>query len=376
MNFPFKLVSIILLGFAVSCIAMEEGTGEQKQQPIKPIPSLRYKVAYAIAKGIVEKKRPLEDIEQLPEDLHYLATLLIDNNLDLNQAFHNALLDVDLSSSSDDIKNLIEAGANINAPMDSEGNTPLLYAIQINLTWLVELLLEYGADSNLSNIYEESPLMTTITYDSDFYIGKKLIENNADVNHVDIDGSNALFLAAYSNENMVKLLLDHGANANHANKEGTTVLMNAAHTGNENIVKLLLNNGADVNKIDNKGSSALSYAVNYGNENIVKLLIDHGANIDQTNNDGATALMYAVNYGYYDIIKLLLERGANINFQNNEGATALMFATVIGNLDVIKLLLEFKANAKIVNSSGNTALDLAQINNKQDIVKFLESIMV
>ena len=60
---------------------------------------------------------------------------------------------------------------------------------------------------------------------------------------------------------MVKLLLENGADLERADNEGSTALMHAAGGGHAKAAKLLLENGADLGRADNEGWTALMYSV-------------------------------------------------------------------------------------------------------------------
>ena len=94
-------------------------------------------------------------------------------------------------------------------------------------TEIVKLLLERGADVNITNHYSCTVLVSASN------------EGNAEI---------------------VKLLLAHGADVNIRNRSNRTALMCAASSGHTEIVKLLLEHGADVNMKDSWNSTAFDLA--------------------------------------------------------------------------------------------------------------------
>lgn len=140
----------------------------------------------------------------------------------------------------DYIKRLLAAKANTNARMHSdtetrtvfthqwleeEGATPFLRAAQSGDLVLMKLLLQYGADPNLTTDHKVTPLMVAsgigwvegVTYEwspqETYDTVKFLLDSGADVNAQDtLDGRTALMGAAHKGRNdIVQLLVDHGA---------------------------------------------------------------------------------------------------------------------------------------------------------------------
>ena len=56
---------------------------------------------------------------------------------------------------------------------------------------------------------------------------------------------------------IVRLLVENGAEVNNKNNDGTTALLWAASKGYLEIVRLLVENGAEVNSKNNDGTTAL-----------------------------------------------------------------------------------------------------------------------
>lgn len=170
----------------------------------------------------------------------------------------------------------------------------LIDAVKNGKTEEIKLLLEDGADVNFSNNNKSSLLILASRYSnttSNIETVKLLLENGADVNLKNINGATALTVASRnsnteSNIETVKLLLENGADVNLKDKDDWTALMLASRYSNaeSNIetVKLLLENGADVNLKNNDGWTALMLASlnpnNSSNIETVKLLLENGAN--------------------------------------------------------------------------------------------------
>ena len=179
------------------------------------------------------------------------------------------------------IKEIIKKGVDVNH-FDEVGNTALCSAAFGGNLEIVRVLLEAGADPNLTP--EPEP---------------------------DEDDSNPPLWFANSAE-VTKLLIDAGADINFQNSSGDTILiMTARRWGALKKMKVLLENGADINIKNNEGKTALMYAAkNKDNLDKVKLLIENGADINTKDNDDNTALSLAREVGNTKIAKLLVEAGA------------------------------------------------------------------
>lgn len=99
-----------------------------------------------------------------------------------------------------------------------------------------------------------------------------LIKNVKDINGNSPMGTPLMAAVVKGNMEIVQALLENNANPNLTDANGTTALMYAVQFKNGDIIKLLLNYKADKSQIDNKGKTAFEYAVFSNNEEIINLL--------------------------------------------------------------------------------------------------------
>lgn len=166
----------------------------------------------------------------------------------------------------------------------------------------------------------------------------------------------------------VKAIIEEGADVNAKDSDGSTALMWAAWRNELDTAKLLIQNGADVNAKDSKAVTALMYASEKNSHHVAKLLMEKGADINEKNNKGETALMWAAWRDSPAVTTLLLEQGADVNVKDKNGWAALMYATTHSSLDVVKLMIEQGADVNAKNKAGKSALDVA---NSEEMKKFL-----
>jgi ankyrin repeat protein len=156
----------------------------------------------------------------------------------------------------------------------------------------------------------------------------------------------------------LRALVQQRANVNAAQTDGTTALHWAAHWNDADAVNLLLRAGADPKATNRYGSTPLSEAAGAGNAAIIEALLAAGADAKTlTTSDGETVLMTAARTGSLPAVKLLLDHGANVNaVEQYKGQTALMWAAAEGHSGIVKLLLEHGADWKILSFDRPTKI--------------------
>ena len=140
------------------------------------------------------------------------------------------------------VKLLLQRGAYPNPSKGGSPGSPLIAASVRRDTVAVKLLLDYGANPNLTS---ESP-------------------NRATALHIAV---------GLNDKNVAKLLLGAGADPNMTDSHGRTSLHLASGDGNHDMVKLLLDSGADPEKADVVGVTALETAIDRGHEKVVARFI-------------------------------------------------------------------------------------------------------
>lgn len=131
-------------------------------------------------------------------------------------------------------------GTEINA-RDADGNTLLNQALYTEQNIISHLLLDAGADPNLLDSSEASPLLIA-TARGVYSIFRRLLPA-AKINFVNNRGWCLLGTALYNDrETYVYELLEHGAHWNASNAQGLTVLMCMAKMGKEKAIRDILDN--------------------------------------------------------------------------------------------------------------------------------------
>ena len=306
------------------------------------------------------------------------------------------------------LQKIIEQGINVNT-LNNRGETPLFHACLSAQGESVKLLLEKGADPNITYADGYTSLHTAVHGCCANDALQEIITHGVYVDAQNIDGETALWLAcSYRQQDSVKILLEAGANPNIASTDRCTSLHAAVNGGcSKNILSALLDHGADVNAItrnnetalkiacemgninsinvllnagasphiaDTNGDPCLHYALNAGcSKEILQTIISHGADMNATTTNNVTALVKAVNNRNMGAINVLLNAGADTNITNGDGDTCLHDAVTNGNKDVLQLLLNHGADVNVTNSKNETALMIAYFWGNIDAMNVLLS---
>ncbi len=273
-------------------------------------------------------------------------------------------------------KLLLERGADVNVTaMDhwDKGKTVLILAAENGHEELCELLLERGADVNAVGNEGWTALMFAAK-NGHKEVCELLLERGADVNAVGNEGWTALMLAAENGrEEACDLLIRRGAKINlvDEDKDGKTALMLAAQNGHWEVCYLLIGRGAKIDLADKDGKTALMLAAQNGHRGVCGLLIGMEAKIDLSDRDGKTALMLAAHEGQKEVCDLLVIMGAKIDLSDKDGKTALMLAAQNGHREVCELLIGMEAKIDLSDKDGKTALMLAAENGHERVCYLL-----
>ena len=120
---------------------------------------------------------------------------------------------------------LIEAGARVDQRDDSDGNTALLTAVDIEDIDIVKRLVSHGADVNIKNKATENALMLA-AQSGNTDIADVLLQAGARLEDTNRDGWTPLFYAVAQNlSEFVQFMIFNGANTLHKTQDGTPLTL-------------------------------------------------------------------------------------------------------------------------------------------------------
>lgn len=192
------------------------------------------------------------------------------------------------------VQELLAQGANPNLS-DSEGRTPLHYAVREGRASAVKLLLKHGANVNAADRACLTPLFDTPFYPTE--ILRLLLSAYANYEARDRHGCTPLHRAMQEIRfQRVQILIKKGANIHSKDLWGATPLHWAAKSGNFGGVSTLLRHGTDVEAVTRFGETPLHLAAMNGHAFVVGTLLDLGSDPEATDVDGANAMQYVAKY--------------------------------------------------------------------------------
>jgi ankyrin repeat protein len=260
----------------------------------------------------------------------------------------------------------------------SGGFTPLLYAARKGCLECAQTLLKAGADKNLTDPDNVSPLLLA-TLNFNFDIAALLVKEGANVNKWDTWGRAPLYAAVDMNT------LPTGGRADRPSLDKTTglklieTLLDAGANPNMQLKlfppyrSLRDDRGADT--LLSVGTTPLIRASKAGDVEAMKLLIAHGAKVDLPTATGITPLMAAAGNGSsgldtrgrykteaqaVEAVELLVKSGADINARDRNGQTALHGAAGWGWNSLVKSLAANNVDLMAQDTQGRTAADIAK----------------
>nr|QHX41565.1 transient receptor potential cation channel subfamily A member 1-like [Octopus vulgaris] len=262
--------------------------------------------------------------------------------------------------------------------------TPLHRATLFNHGHIIEFLISKGADLEIGDIYQRTPLLLAASKGS-HEAGNLLCRAGANPLAKDVNSRNVLHLAIKGGAVASKMVCSESYGnvhvtikqlTNEKDAFGCTALHYASQEGRLAALNDLLRSGASINSKNNDRASPFHFAVRYGRYKSCCKLLDsiQGKNIlNETDGKGMSAMHIAAENGHVKILDLLITRGAVVS-KDNRNNSPLHHAAANGYTKSITLLLNvhcYLMNA--TNVDGETALHLSAKNGHTTAVCLLLS---
>ena len=163
-----------------------------------------------------------------------------------------------------------------NRPRTENGGTALYQAARNGYSDIVAYLLNKGADPNIANNSNVTPLIAAASNGHEEVV-KLLVEKGADPNIVDSYGDSSHLAAAQRDHwEIVKLLIAKGANIHQQTKQKENLLHIAAKNDKKEVIKYLLEIGVQPWKRDFIGRMPHDYARDSECQRLLKEAILYG----------------------------------------------------------------------------------------------------
>ena len=223
----------------------------------------------------------------------------------------------------------------------------------------VQAIINHGADLNALTNRGQTALWFACVDGHDRFV-KILVDTGADPNITDKHRNSCLHAAIHGqcSTETIQKILDYGVHVNAINNDGATPLLLAYSTAQAESVELLLTFGADPNIPDADGDTSILNAIEgYCSVNTMQNLIDKGAKVNTTNNKGLTALLKACAYRHIDIVKVLLGAGADPTIVDDIHYSSL-HAAVDGRCskDTLQALIDHGTHIDATRKDGTNTL--------------------
>ncbi|MCJ1434935.1 palmitoyltransferase akr1 [Xylographa pallens] len=172
---------------------------------------------------------------------------------------------------------------------DEEGITPLHWAAINNHYALCKFLIDAGSSVNAKGGEAVATPAMWAAQRCNYYIVQLLLQSGADPLLTDAQGYNILHLATFDgNVFLLVLLLHQNIPIDGPDLQGHTCLMWAAYKGYPACVDLFLQWGASVSAIDENGFTALHWAIVKGSPACIQKLIEYGSDRSAETSDHKT----------------------------------------------------------------------------------------
>lgn len=260
------------------------------------------------------------------------------------------------------IQQLLETGF----PPDGEPEQNLLQvAVSTGDIDTMRLLLRFGAHPDTRDRAGLTPLYTAT--EAMFLSGAQvLLQAGADPNMSVGANGETPFVASLveGRDHLALLYLDNGAHVDTMLSNGNTPLIQAIETASDGaIVELMLEKGADPNRKNQRGETALFKAINADRLDHVTFLLAHNAN---PNLPGPKHMLWPAVHKP-DILEMLLEKGANMKLAPG----ILELATSTNSIEVVTLLLRYDADPNAKKDGIYTPLCSAIRDDRELLVDLL-----
>ena len=273
-------------------------------------------------------------------------------------------------------KHLINIGVNVNR-RDKKGFSALKIAILNQHAELCDLLIDNNANVNevYHDTIIHSPLFFSTFCAKDengVLIAEKLLKAGAKVNYKSSLNTIPLYAAVRLNKHkIVKHLIDYGADVNFIDSSGNSLIEIAILNNSHKSLKYLLKS----HKLKKDIKDYLIFTPVFNNNpEMLKLLIEYGLDVNFIDPTGTTTLHCAAFEGYYDIVKILLQKGANWLIKDKRGLYPIEMSIMHHKIKCAELLLSYHKGYKMNPKNKKKYIKVAKEKNNKEMLSFFQKL--
>jgi ankyrin repeat protein len=336
------------------------------------------------------------------------GVLLCSMSAAFSDEVHRAVVKGDLQL----LTSLINEDSQLLNVRDANGKTPLNLAVELKFREMSESLIMWGADVNLSDQENHSPLHNAAA-SGDMFIVRLLLKNGASTindttrlqGNILVGRWTPLHLACLNGHpEIVEVLLDHGADIESRDGVQRTPLILTAESKSLRVAEVLIDRGAEINAVAIRGYTALlwgarnefeeyvdlliarealiateslpqafQWAVLGGMEGLLEYAVERGCNVEEFKQREPDLILLAAAGGSAEIVKLLVRYGFEPTQLDQDGWTTLQYATSAGHANVIEYLLGLGLDINARNLKGESAFNLATLKGFNEIAESLKT---
>jgi len=220
---------------------------------------------------------------------------------------------------------------------------PLIFAIKMQRSRMVQMLLLNGANPNIADREGSTPLHFAVKL-GEPEIVLQLLQYGARQTQINKEGLTPYDLAKKHKSKTVPSLLKD-VRPLFENNETAADLFMLASKGNLHAIVSAEPSAAVLMKKDTQNRSLLHHAVFGNNPKLIIYLLNKGLSIDAADLHGITPLIIAASHPkFVRLLEQLLQRYPTLEHRTNNQSTALTIALRNGNPDGAALLMDYGAN--------------------------------
>lgn len=242
---------------------------------------------------------------------------------------------------------LVKIGADLTYK-DSAGNTALHAAASNRAATCSKILLEAGAEPNVLNNANKTPLQLAVQYGRSATV-RALLSANAKITVIGAHDNAATEAIQFNQPECLQILLAFSADINTRDNKRRTLLHLSLLKKEPKLVQILIDHGADPNvSIDD--TPLLFAIVRENSPDMLKMLLTHkDLKKDVVNGSGQNAMHIAAEIGNISIMALLIRSDIPLDARDNNGLHILHYAARAGHIDLVKQLLAAGLSAMVTD---------------------------